>query len=97
MSNTYDVGDLVRCVGVFADSEAAAIDPTTVTFKVREPSGDVVAYVYSTDAEVVRDGEGNYHVDVSATEAGTWHYRYESTGTGQAAGENEFEVRVSAF
>lgn len=91
--NSYDVGDLIRCTGTFTNAAGTAVDPTTVTFKVEDASGDVTSYVYDTDPEVVRDGTGVYHVDVSIDEAGRWQFRWESTGTGQAAGESEFWIR----
>ena len=97
MANTYDIGDLVRCTGTFTNAAGNAIDPTTVTFKVRDPPLNETEYVYGDDAEVVKDGVGVYHVDVSVDESGRWRYRWESTGTGQAAGEAEFSVRRSGF
>ena len=94
--NSYDQGDLVRCAGAFTDSVPAAIDPTTVLFKFQDPSGNQVTYTYGTDAELVKDSTGNYHVDVDADEAGLWYYRFES-GTEQAAGESRFFVKDSVF
>lgn len=94
--NVFDVGDLVRCSAVFNDG-AADVDPSTVTFKVKTPSGAVTTYVYNTDVQLVKDSTGNYHVDVSATAPGEWAVRYSSTGTGQAAGERRFRVQPSLF
>lgn len=92
--NSYDLGDLVRVSAPFTlVSSGAAVDPTVVKCSVRDPSGNVVTYVYLTDAALVRDSAGNYHLDVDADEAGTWCYRWWSTGTGQAAEENQFTVR----
>lgn len=96
MANTYDKGDLVRVSAAFT-SAGAAIDPTTVTAKVRDPSGNVTTLVYLTDGALVRDAAGAFHTDVNADEAGVWTYRFASTGTGQAAAEGTFRVRESAF
>jgi hypothetical protein len=90
--NTYDKGDLIRCAGNF-QTASVDVDPSTVTFKVKAPAGTVTTYVYLTDAQVVKDSVGDYHVDVSASEDGQWWYRFESTGTGQAAAENSFYVK----
>lgn len=95
MPSVYDVGDLVRVSGAFTDIDDEDIDPTTVTFKFTDPSGNTTAYVYGTDPEVVNPSKGHYHVDVSLDEAGTWYYRWESGGTGQAAEEDSLVVRVS--
>lgn len=95
--NTYDVGDLVRCTGTFTTAAGAATDPTVVGCKVLPPGGTVTTYVYGTDAALVKDSTGVYHVDVSGTVAGYWNYRFYSTGTGQAAGEEAFSIAASAF
>jgi hypothetical protein len=76
----------------------AAIDPTVVKFKVKNPNTNVITeYTYGTDAELVKDSTGNYHVDVSALVSGYWYYRFFATGTGESAEEHYFEVRESQF
>ena len=92
MANTYDLGDLIRCSGPFTNAAGAPIDPTGVNVSIREPGGTVTIYVYGTDSEVVKDSAGNYHIDVNANAPGRWYYRWWSTGTGQAADENWFQV-----
>jgi hypothetical protein len=94
--NQYEVGDLLRYSGEFRNSGGTLIDPTTVTFKARNPAGTITSYLYGTDAQVVKDSTGIYHVDWSLTSAGKWYFRIESTGTGQAADEEEVLV-VTAF
>lgn len=93
----YDVGDLVRVTGTFTDSAGTATDPTVVGFKYNDPAGTTTTYIYGTDAEVVKDSTGVYHVDISATTKGVWEYRWYATGVGQSAGEGHFTVRVSRF
>lgn len=95
--NTYQLGDLVRCSGPFTNAAGTAIDPTAVLFEVKDPAGTLTTYTYGTDAELVRDSAGNYHVDVDANLPGTWYYRFYSTGTGQAADEASFIVETSQF
>lgn len=94
--NAYDIGDLVRCTGTFASS-GSNVNPTAVMFKVKTPAGVVTTYTYGTDAALVRDSTGVYHVDVSAAEAGEYVYRFWSTGTGQAAAEGKFVIRATLF
>jgi len=94
--NVYDKGDLVRCSGTFTTSAGVAQDPTVVKAKVKTPGGVTTTYTYGTDAALVKDSTG-YHVDVSATESGLWHYSFWSTGTGQAAEEESFYVDESRF
>lgn len=97
MSNTYDYGDLVRVIGTFTDAAGAATDPTAVLCKVRDPSGNVTTLTYGTDTALVKSATGMYYTDINVDEVGTWHYRFYSTGTGQAAGESMFYARASAF
>lgn len=97
MSNTYDLGDLVRCAGVFTDASGNLVDPTVVKASVQTPAGIDTTYTYGTDVALVRDSAGAYHLDVSATSAGRWYYRLHSTGIGQASGESYFDVSPSQF
>lgn len=95
--NTYDLGDLIRCSGVFTNAAGTAIDPDAVLFQFRTPQGDITSYTYLTDAELVRDSLGNFHVDIDATESGTWWSRFYATGNGQSADELSFIVSDSRF
>ena len=94
--NVYDVGDLVRCTATFATS-GTNVDPSAVTFKKKTPSGTTTTLTYATDAALVKSAVGIYYVDVSATEAGDWSYRFAATGTGQSAEEHQFRVQPSLF
>jgi hypothetical protein len=96
--NTYVSGSLVRVSGAFTGNNGAVLDPTVVKVAVLEP-GAIVPTVktYGTDAEVVKDGTGQYHLDIDANTSGVWRYRWFSTGNGQAANESAFEVAVSPF
>jgi hypothetical protein len=97
MAKEYDKGDLVRCSGTFKDSSNELIDPTVVKFDFTAPGEDAVTYTYATDLQLVKDSTGLYHVDVDAAMAGTWFYRFYSTGTGQAADEGSFVVKRGNF
>lgn len=92
----YDLGDAVTCQATFKKS-GVVLDPSTVAFKVKDPAGNVTVYSYPADPQLVKDSTGVYHVDVNANLEGTWFYRFESTGTGQAAEERSFAVRKSHF
>jgi len=80
MANVFDIGDLVRVSAAFTDSAGMAAGTTTTL-------------TYGVDAALVRDSAGNYHADISATDDGDWHYRWYSTGSGQASEEHWFRVR----
>lgn len=92
MASSYDIGDLVRVSGAFTTAAGVAQDPSVVKCSVRTPAAVVTTYTYGTDAALVKDSTGNYHVDVSAAAIGWYYYRWFSTGTGQAGDEGWFEV-----
>lgn len=95
MSNTYAMRNQVRCSVIFTTG-GVAVDPTTVTAVVVDPDGLKTSYVYGTDAAVIKDGVGAYHLDVYASSAGTWTYSFQATGTATGAGEKTFVVAPSA-
>jgi len=90
--SVFTKGKLVRSSAIFKNSAGTAIDPTAVKVKVRTPAKLTTEYVYGTDAEVVKDSTGNYHIDVSGSLSGFYFIYWYSTGTGQAAEEHFFEV-----
>lgn len=71
-------------------------DPTTVTLKVKGPSGATDSYVYSS-GDVTKDYVGVYSKALTLSSAGTYYYRWEGTGAAQTAGEGQFSVRPSQF
>lgn len=95
--NSYEQGSRVRLTGGFTDASGSAVDPATVKFRVRPPGGLVTEYVYGTDAALVKDSPGNYHVDVDADTPGQWVYRFFSTGTGKASKDRVFNVSAAAI
>lgn len=96
MANQYYVGSKPRLAGDFKLSGVYA-DPTTVTFKMRSPSGTTTTYVYGTNAELVKSSTGQYYVDFPVTEQGEWWYRFAGTGTVTAASEAFLVVKESHF
>lgn len=91
MAEWFDKGDLLRVEATFRDLADELVDPATVTFKAKPPSGDVRTEVGA------QDSEGVYHAEFDLDVAGSWHLRVESTGIGQAAEEATIRVRKSAF
>lgn len=88
--NTYDIGDKVRLKLVLKDYDGALINGT-VTCAVIDPSAAPTA------PSVTNGGTGIYYAYVDVDEAGTWRYRFESTGAVVSAGEGSFSVRPSFF
>lgn len=94
---THDVGDVVRVEAEF-DLVGVPTDPTTVTIKVRHPSGAIDTDVFGEPGSaVVRDSAGRFHYDIAVDEPGVWHYRWIGTGAAAAAHENRIVVALSRF
>lgn len=83
----FDLGDLMRVSAVFTDLSDNLVDPDTVTFSVLHDDDEAISYSYGTDIEVVQDGVGEYHLDISLDDTGFWRVRVASTGDGQGAEE----------
>lgn len=88
----YQIGDSVTLDALFKNLAGVATDPGTVTFRITKPNGTVVTYVYGTDIQLVKDGTGDYHVDIACDQAGQWFYRWTGTGAVAAAEDGEFMV-----
>ena len=96
--NTYLIGNAARASVRFINATTgAATDPTTVVLRVKDPVLTVTVYTYGVDAILVKDSVGNYHLDIPLNSAGVWRYRWEGTGTNQAAAESQFTVTASTF
>ncbi len=91
--NAYDLGDTRRLSAAFniAANSPTATDPTTLNFKMREPDGTVTTYLEGTDAELVKDSTGNFHVDWLLAQVGRHRYRWVGTGAAAEADTGAFE------
>ncbi len=94
MTNFYDRGDVVRLSANFTNISNSPTDPTTVVLRIKQPDATVSVVNYP-GGDIVRDGTGQYHYDLSIAEAGDWYYRFEGSGAVQAASETLFHVHVS--
>jgi hypothetical protein len=80
MDETVDIGDARGLQATIKDPAGAPVDPLTLVFEVGPQGGTPIAYTYGTDAEVVRDSEGVYHLDFLFPSAGVWAWRVQTTG-----------------
>lgn len=83
----YTIGNLIRVSAAFTNQAGVDVDPGQVRVKVRDPRHAITTYVYLTDAAVVRDAAGKYHLDVALTKPGDWHIRFEGKTSNVGAGE----------
>lgn len=87
----HDIGDLRRLTGQFKNIAGAVKDPTTITFKMREPDGVLTTHVFPT--VIVKDSIGTYHVDWTIAKAGRHVWRFEGVGALVATEEQDFYAR----
>lgn len=92
-SEKYDIGDTVILTASFTDRDGTAVAPTGVTCLVKQPDGTVEDYIFGTDAEITNPAVGEYETAVPITQAGKHLFRYEGTGSNNAAEEGFFLVR----
>jgi hypothetical protein len=88
----YDIGEAVTISVAFTVS-GVATDPSTVTFTYRTPDGVETVLTYGVNNQVIRDAVGNYHLVLTAAQAGSTTYVWTSTGTVVAAISGSFFVR----
>src|SRR4030042_1401554 len=93
--NTYEIGDKVRIKATFTVSSVKT-DPTTITLRVKDPSGIITVYTY-VGGTITKDATGMYHRDISITQSGEWFYRWEGTGAVETADEAYLVVENSEF
>lgn len=89
MTQVY-IGNIIRISGAFTDVNGAAVDPTTVTLRIKPPSGSTVVVTNAT-----KDSVGNYHYDYTPTLKGKHYYRWEGTGACVTANEGDFQIEKS--
>lgn len=88
----FSSGDTIRFQVTFSLS-GTNTDPTTITFRRKDPNQVVRSYVYLTDAEIVRISAGVYRIDLLLDLPGEWWARWE--GAGIAPGASEIRVRIN--
>jgi hypothetical protein len=79
--NSYDRGALIKLTATFKNDVGTLTDPTTVVVTVVDPLGA------TTNPSASKSSTGIYTVTVDLTNAtpGTWTYKFQGTGTCQAA------------
>lgn len=64
-------------------------DPAALTLLLQAPGGMVQTLTYA-DSQIVRDGQGEYHYDVTPQVAGKWSFRWIATGSFASATDQQW-------
>ena len=78
MANIYDQDDPIKIYtsSTFQTAAGTAFDPDEVYVEVKGPSGTTTTYQYGVDAELTKNGTGDYQLvlDDAQKADGVWHY-----------------------
>lgn len=86
MVNSYPLDTVLRC-SVQIKLNGVLTDPTTITLTFLHPGGTL--NVFSIGGGVVKDSVGNYSAALVCDAAGSWWYRWQSTGAVIAATDDQ--------
>lgn len=78
--NEFTSGQGVEFRVTFTDSAGGPVDPTTVAFRLRPPSGIDVDLTLAGGG-VVRESLGVFYARQTLAQAGVWDYHWVGTGT----------------
>jgi hypothetical protein len=95
-TTTHDIGDAENIKATFKNANGTPTDPSDVTFDMIEPDGTKTTYAYATDAQLVRESAGIYHVIWTWARQGRHHVIWKGTGSLIEAGASEFYVKRQA-
>jgi hypothetical protein len=90
----HDLGDRRKLTCEVRDESDQLVDPTGLTFTMREPDGTLTSWT-KADPEMINDSVGAYHVYWDCAQVGKHFWRFAATGNVGAAEESGFKVRVS--
>lgn len=76
-ANVYDIDTSVTVQSAFSQSTGSAIDPSTVTLYVRDPTGAVTTIAMGSLTHV---GTGVWAYNINANVSGTWFYKFQGAG-----------------
>ena len=92
----YDVGATILVTVLFRVSGVLS-HPTNVTFRVKDPNGNLTLKTYPTNTEITRNSVGSFGYQITLSTPGSWSYRVVGEGAVKGAAERRVQVRGSDF
>lgn len=94
----YVLGAQIYLSATFTNAAGSLVDPTGVLLKYKVSNGSTTTLTYGVDAALVKDSTGMYHAYFTPGSAGTYYFRWETSGTAMVgAYEGTFVIRSSNF
>ena len=87
MSN-FIVGDVARLSVSILDVAGVPSDPTSLSLVIQAPDGTSTTHT----SDIVKDSVGKYHFDLPLDLAGSYGYRWQSSGENQGVSEGGLYV-----
>jgi len=84
----FIVGDVARISLEIRNTAGTLADPSSLAFYAKAPNLAVI----DRSSEIVRDDAGLYHFDLQLDSAGSYGYRWQSTGENQGVEEGTIYV-----
>ena len=91
---TITVGQTIRLSAQDTVSSTPT-DPSSITVSVTDPSLTTTVYTTTTAPAIVRDGVGQYHLDLMPSLTGSYTFVWTASGTGAAMGSGTFSVAAN--
>ena len=91
----YDIGDRRKLTIEVRDETGDLADPDALRFEMTTPDGQTASYILGTDAELVRDSEGCFHVYWDCAQDGIHRYKWIASGSLAVVEASSFLVGTS--
>jgi hypothetical protein len=95
--NEYEIGQTVILRVAFKNQAGVAADPTTLKVEIKDPLGQETEFTFGTDAEVIKDSVGNYHIARDPEIQGVYVAKWRGTGANKGAARDQFKMVEDFF
>lgn len=89
MSNSYDIGSLVKLTASFSDNNGVPVNPSAVLLRIKPPGGTTQVFTPALSSD------STYYYNFQTGISGTHYYRFEGSGAVVAVADGQFEVTSS--